>query len=412
MAHPPRPIRSGFMKHWFAIEAIPIYAIIGGIVCGATWYTYRLAMGPTVVWTKSNPTPWNTVEPGQTTKMMTVNQKFDKSSTMATTTEDVPVPGTALAILGGPLKLPAIVFGAGTFGNQYNSDAHLASDIPVQTAFDTSVYYGPSEVVLGNALQKVKDEFPRSSYQLMTKCGRFGNSDFDYSPSRIRNSVERSLERLQTSYLDTVYLHDVEFVCTPVAPRLNGSNLSALAEESAAYGLAEGDEGYPLPTLLRLALLILHTPPFKPVDVILSYSHLSLQNGTFLKYVPQLQERAKVGQLLAASPFSMGLLTSSPPPWHPASSDLLAAARQASDVWGQGLPNLALGYSIRNTGGRDNIPLVAGFSTPQEVYECIKVWRELQGGEAEGRRDAESAVQNVFAEAGYLDWSWASPQSL
>ncbi|KAG6866003.1 hypothetical protein C0991_009675 [Blastosporella zonata] len=74
----PRPLRSNLMKHWFAIEAIPIYAIIGGIVAGAGWYTYRLAMGPNVVWTKSNPTPWNTIEPGQTTKMMTVNQKFDK----------------------------------------------------------------------------------------------------------------------------------------------------------------------------------------------------------------------------------------------------------------------------------------------------------------------------------------------
>ncbi|KNZ75694.1 NADH dehydrogenase [ubiquinone] 1 alpha subcomplex subunit 4 [Termitomyces sp. J132] len=76
----PRPIRSSFMKNWFAIEAIPIYAIIGTVVCGATWYTYRLAMGPSVVWTKSNPTPWNSIEPDQNTKMLTVNQKFERRS--------------------------------------------------------------------------------------------------------------------------------------------------------------------------------------------------------------------------------------------------------------------------------------------------------------------------------------------
>ncbi|KAF8076020.1 hypothetical protein FPV67DRAFT_1664333 [Lyophyllum atratum] len=78
MSPPPR-MRSNLMKNWFAIEAIPMYAIIGGVVLGAGWYTYRLAMGPHVVWTKSNPTPWNSVQPGDQTKMLSVNQKFDKS---------------------------------------------------------------------------------------------------------------------------------------------------------------------------------------------------------------------------------------------------------------------------------------------------------------------------------------------
>ena len=77
----------------------------------------------------------------------------------------------------------------------------------------------------------------------MTKCGRFGMSDFDYSPTRIRSSVENSLKRLQTDYLDTVYLHDIEFVCTQVTPRQSGNHLAALAEEKLEYGLAAGDEG-------------------------------------------------------------------------------------------------------------------------------------------------------------------------
>jgi len=34
-------------------------------------------------------------------------------------------------------------------------------------AFDTSAYYGPSEIVLGNILQSLRAEFPRSSYQLV-----------------------------------------------------------------------------------------------------------------------------------------------------------------------------------------------------------------------------------------------------
>jgi len=76
----------------------------------------------------------------------------------------------------------------------------------------------------------------------MTKCGRYGIDTFDYSPTTIRESVKRSLERLKTDYLDTVYLHDVEFVCTPIAAQLTGNHIGAIKEEAASYGLAEGDE--------------------------------------------------------------------------------------------------------------------------------------------------------------------------
>ena len=78
----------------------------------------------------------------------------------------------------------------------------------------------------------------------MTKCGRFGPKaeNFDYSPQTIRACVKRSLERFHTNYLDTVYLHDVEFVSASVQPRTLGNNLGALSSEKADYGLLEGQE--------------------------------------------------------------------------------------------------------------------------------------------------------------------------
>ncbi|KAG6833631.1 hypothetical protein H0H87_004258 [Tephrocybe sp. NHM501043] len=316
---------------------------------------------------------------------------------MATNADDVPVLGTALTVLEGPLKLPAIVFGAGTFGNQYNSDAHLQSTFPVRTV----------GLALRYDLMGVSGSFYSDSSP-MTKCGRFGPSDFDYSPSRIRDSVKRSLDRLQTDYLDTVYLHDVEFVCTPVAPRTNGSNLGALANEAAEYGLALGDEKQ-----------VRGEGDQKVLDAYAELrklqeeglvKNIGITGKTFLRYAPLLRERAKVGQLLAASPFSMGLLTPSPPPWHPAPAELFTMSREAAGIWSEGLPNLALGYAIRNTGSKHgHTPLVAGFSTPDEVHECIRVWRELQDGESDGRKKAEEDAQGKFAKAGYLDWSWASP---
>jgi D-arabinose 1-dehydrogenase len=77
----------------------------------------------------------------------------------------------------------------------------------------------------------------------MTKCGRYGLSSFDYTPVTIRHSVKRSLERLKTDYLDIVYLHDVEFVCTAFAPKTAGNYSGALNDERAEYGLNEGNEG-------------------------------------------------------------------------------------------------------------------------------------------------------------------------
>ncbi|KAJ6510190.1 Aldo/keto reductase [Mycena vitilis] len=370
-------------------------------------------------------------------------------------TDELPLPGPLVSPLDGALTLPRIVFGGGALSHQYNSEALLSSDTPLRTvqlalryginAFDTSAYYGPSETLLGDALQTLRDEFPRSSYQLMTKCGRYGMGDFDYTPTKIRQSVQRSLERLRTDYLDVVHLHDIEFVATEVTPRRTGDHTSALEEDKAAYGLLEGEEanvrgegdqkildaftelrkmqdeglikhigitGYPLYTLLRVALLILHNPPFKPVDVILSYSNLTLQSSSFLQFAPQLTERAQVRQLLAASPFSMGLLTDAgPPPWHPASPVLLHATAEAariSKARGRSLADLATGYCIRHTGGA--VPLVAGFSRPEEVHECIKVWREIEAGEDDVQRiEQEEVVKSVFREADVLDWSWASP---
>ena len=169
----------------------------------------------------------------------------------------------------GPLHLPELVSGgAGEWSHFYNKEETFSSDVPLRTirlalryvdyaphstrrssspsssrygirAFDTAPYYDDSEIVLGTALKALEHEFPRSSYQLITKVGRYGLGAFDYSPSTLRTSVCRSLRRLHTQYLDVVYLHDVEFVATCVAPRKAGNHAGALGAEEEAYGLLE-----------------------------------------------------------------------------------------------------------------------------------------------------------------------------
>ncbi|KLO16375.1 Aldo/keto reductase [Schizopora paradoxa] len=380
------------------------------------------------------------------------------------TFNDVPDAGEPLEAVG-EMQLPPIVFGAGTFSNQYNEDGHLEGVTPLRTirlalqsginAFDTSAYYGPSEIIIGNALKTLKDEFPRSTYRLMTKCGRYGvyRENFDYSPSTIRKSVERSLARLHTTYLDVVYLHDVEFVVEAVLARSNGDHTTALTTEEKEYGLAEeqmgkvwgdgdrkflgalaelrkmqseglikhvGITGYPLPTLLRLSLLALHTAPFKPLDVLLSYSQSNLQNGAFAAFAPHFRNRAKIPQLLAASPLNMGLLTNSPPSWHPAPPalrDAVARSVKAVGEWPGGLPNVAIGFSIREKWDKkvvgnntSEIPVVIGLSSPEEVKEAVRVWREVRSISVdEERLSMEQKVTFEMKESGYFGWAWESP---
>src|SRR5687768_5179148 len=69
---------------------------------------------------------------------------------------------------------------------------------------DTAPAYGNSEERLGQLLHK------RQDWVIVTKVGEEfteGKSFFDFSASHTRASVERSLKRLNTDFLDIVLIH-------------------------------------------------------------------------------------------------------------------------------------------------------------------------------------------------------------
>lgn len=117
-------------------------------------------------------------------------------------------------VKGSP-KASVIGFGAWQLGNaadwkgMTDQEAvqlvHRAIDEGVNF-FDTAPGYGRgnSELLLGKALKKAK----RESLVINTKFGHHSDGHSDFSHNVIRESIEGSLRRLDTDYIDSVLLHN------------------------------------------------------------------------------------------------------------------------------------------------------------------------------------------------------------
>lgn len=268
------------------------------------------------------------------------------------------------------LETSIIGFGAASLGEEYGAidlqealrvvPAVLDAGI---TFLDTSPYYGrgKSEVLLGHALRGV----PRERYVLCTKLGRYDDTHFDFSPRRVRESVDISLKRLGTDHLDVVLCHDVEFVDID---RVIHDALPALRQlQQDGKVLAIGASAYPIPALRRMV-------DDGDVDVVLSYGNLTLHNRELQSLLPLCEQRG-VG-VINAAPFDMQLLTmNEPQPWHPASTELRDAVHVAQQLCrdaGEDLARLAFRFSVEQPGPATT---VIGSAYPSEVRQWLE-WLE------------------------------------
>ncbi|MCJ1386492.1 hypothetical protein MMC17_009618 [Xylographa soralifera] len=369
--------------------------------------------------------------------------------------------------------LPPLICGTATFNSQYNPDpyalpttgiVHRALSLGVR-AFDTSPYYGPAEELLGQALDTsfVHDKFPRHDYYLLTKVGRVGSAEFDYSASWVRTSIQRSLKRLKTEYLDVVYCHDVEFV-TPEEVLTAVTELRRIRDENGAVKYV-GISGYPVVVLCELAEMILEKTG-EPLDIVMSYANYTLQNTRLSSVaVPRLRA-AGVDVVPNASVLGMGLLRRGGVPvgslgdWHPSPNELRSAVENASrycDDLGDRIEKVAIRWaletwleegaavgSIRDSAS--NIPRssttiedvgdsrhgvsVIGVSNLEELDETMQVWRSILDGLETGDhkaietdqqgsertwslqrqkevRERAAAVKELIGS--WLDYAWPSP---
>ncbi|KAK4233811.1 Aldo/keto reductase family-domain-containing protein [Achaetomium macrosporum] len=345
--------------------------------------------------------------------------------------------------------LPPLLLGTATFNHQYVPDPHSMPyrDIVARAlslgvnGFDTSPYYGPSETLLGNALEalmhpEASDSNPspvplqRSSFFLVTKAGRIASSEFDYSPSWVRYSILRSLQRLHTPYLDLVYMHDVEFVSrAEVLAAVR--ELRRLRDEEGIIRYV-GISGFPVGVLCELAEMV-RAETGEPLDAVLSYGHFTVQNRRLgLPWVEDGEggegaregsplarlKNAGVDVMLNASMLGMGLLTSkgipadaqtpsasggetgeTPSPvaqWHPSPPELRRACKKLAELAaaaGERLESVAIRWSLAEwarigavagfgvdvpapgAGSRKVGATVCGVSSVAELEETVAEWR-------------------------------------
>ena len=265
------------------------------------------------------------------------------------------------------IELSVLSFGASSLGQEFRVvDLNEALEaVPValdcgMNFIDTSPYYGRgmSEVLLGVALKNI----PRDSYYLGTKLGRYDANHFDFSASRVVESVDVSLHRLGVDHLDICLCHDIEYVDMQQIVDETLPALRKIQEQGKVRFI--GISGYPM----NIFSFILEQTD---LDVVLSYNHYTLQNTMFADLVPMLQERG-VG-IMNAAPFSARLLTNAPlPPWHKATEEVRAICRKAAEFCsdqGVDIAQLAVQFSVAHP---DMTTCITGSANP----ERIRQWTE------------------------------------
>ncbi|KFA68454.1 hypothetical protein S40285_08679 [Stachybotrys chlorohalonatus IBT 40285] len=326
-------------------------------------------------------------------------------------------------------RIPPLILGTATFNTQHVKDplqmpyrqiVSRALELGVD-GFDTSPYYGPSETLLGDALAAhvIAHGTPRESYVLITKAGRIGPKEFDYSPEHISRSVLRSLERLHTSYLDLVYLHDAEFVTQEEVLEA----VQAL-RQLQAQGLIRhvGISGFPVDVLCSLSELVLAKTKV-PLDAVLSYGHFTIQNPYLglVDCITTASRQSPLGRfkgagvevVVNASMLGMGLLTQTGIPtgeeahsdssrgaliakWHPSPPGLRLACRRLSTIAeaeGYRLEDVALRWSMEayaRVGAMAGVGVelpggcgvrvgasVMGVATITELEQTVRLWEQI-----------------------------------
>ena len=268
------------------------------------------------------------------------------------------------------VAVSVLALGGASLGGVYQDVSQAEADAVVAASLaagvnliDVAPYYGMTraETALGAALKGT----PRDAFVLMTKIGRYGDKDWDFSRDATLRSLDESRARLGVDYIDVLQCHDIEHG----DKRQLLDQALPLMRELKAQGVIGrvGITGYDLRLLEEVALS-------QGVDTVMAYCTYTLQDQRLAASARRLN--AAGISVFNASPLGMGLLTDQgPPDWHPGHASVHAAAAEAARLCrehGTDLSRVALQFALQTAVDNGIVSTVVGMSKPSNLVRNIE----------------------------------------
>jgi len=266
------------------------------------------------------------------------------------------------------MKVSIIGYGVSPLGNVFGETDEAEGIRAVRYAiehginyFDVAPMYGVTlaEKRLGKALKGKRDKI-----FLATKCCRYDIEEFDFSAKRVLESIDESLERLQTDYVDVYQVHDIEFGDKEQV--INETIPAARKVQASGKARFVGITGLPVRYLHHVASRV-------EVDTILSWAHYDLVEDEMDEVLTPFAREKGIG-LINASPLHQRLLTEKgPPEWHRSPKEVLEAGSKIAALcreYGVNVADVAMRFALDH-------PYVAmtvvGMSKLRHVQQNVKV---------------------------------------
>lgn len=262
----------------------------------------------------------------------------------------------------GNKEISNIGYGCATLANIYNpltdTDSHEIINFCVKNGinyFDVAPFYGGgnAEFRLGRALNTLN----KNKLFIATKVGRYTDENslsgaggyFDFSPSKIEESIKNSMDKIGIKQIDLLQCHDIEHVTTETIIEA----LPILDHfRNIGYINNIGINSYPIQPLID----IIDRTNIK-INSVGTYAHHTLINDSLNNYIQYFRE--KDIKIINSSPLGMGLLTDKgPPDWHPASQKMLDIVYKIKNFCiekNENISNIAMKYSLNNPNILTNI---------------------------------------------------------
>lgn len=266
------------------------------------------------------------------------------------------------------MNVSVLSFGASPLGNVFDESDETEGKMAVHYAidhgvnyFDVAPMYGATlaESRLGKALKGKRDKV-----FLATKCCRYSEEEFDFSYDRVLKSIDESLERLQTDYVDVLQIHDVEF--GTMEQVLEEAIPAALKVKEMGKARYIGITGLPVRYLAKILRQV-------NVDTVLSWAHYNLVEDEINDELVPLSKEKGFG-LINASPLLQRLLSDSKiPVWHRSPQvvkDIQPRLLKLCAEYGVSLSDVANRYALDHP---DIITTIVGMSKLTNIEQNVRV---------------------------------------